>query len=259
MERIRVLIIDDEPLARQGIRLELEGEPDVDIVGECADGKQAVAAIRELAPDLVFLDQQMPKLDGFGVVSAVGPESMPAVIFVTAYDQYALQAFESHAVDYLLKPFSSERFKRALSHAVLQIRRANLESLSRKLSALLGDAAPEPARPRYLTRLVVRTGEQVVVVKAEEVDWIESADNYVQVHVGRDTHLLREPLGRLESRLDPGMFLRVHRRIILNMNRIKELHPLFHGTYEVVLRSGARLTSGRLYRRNIQALLDNAL
>src|SRR4051812_46691550 len=125
MERIRVLIVDDEPLARQGIRLELECEPDVSVVGECADGRQAVSAIRELAPDLVFLDQQMPKLDGFGVISAIGPESMPAVIFVTAYDQYALQAFESHAVDYLLKPFSSDRFKRALSHAMLQIRRAN--------------------------------------------------------------------------------------------------------------------------------------
>ena len=239
--------------------MELEGEPDVDIIGECADGRQAVAAIRELAPDLVFLDQQMPKLDGFGVISAIGPESMPAVIFVTAYDQYALQAFETHAVDYLLKPFSTERFKGALCHAELQIRRANLENLSQKLSALLGDTPHAAARPRYLERIVVRSGEHVIILKVEDVDWIESADNYVQLHVGRDTHLLREPLSRLESRLDPGMYQRIHRRMIVNVNRIREIHPLFHGSYEVALHGGARLTSGRLYRSKIQALLDNAL
>lgn len=259
MQKIRVLIVDDEPLARKGIRLELENEPGVSIVGECADGRQAISAIRELTPDLVFLDQQMPKLDGFGVISAIGPESMPAVIFVTAYDQYALQAFETHAVDYLLKPFSSERFARALRHAMVQIRRANFESLGQKLSALVGDAGRTPARPQYLTRLVVRSGEEVLIVRAEDVDWIESADNYVELHVGGETKLLREPLGRLESRLDPAMFLRIHRRMIVNINRIERLHPYFHGTYEVVLRNGARLTSGRAYRRNIQALLDNTL
>jgi two-component system LytT family response regulator len=201
----------------------------------------------------------MPKLDGFGVISAIGPESMPAVIFVTAYDQYALQAFETHAVDYLLKPYSSDRFKRALSHAMLQIRRANLDGLSLKLSALVGHSARPQARPQFLTRIVVRSGEEVVIVRAEDVDWIESADNYVQLHVGRETSLLREPLGRLEGRLDPAMFLRIHRRTIVNINRIEKLHPLFHGTYEVALRGGTRLTSGRLYRRNIQALLDNTL
>jgi two-component system LytT family response regulator len=259
MDRIRVLIVDDEVLARRGIRMELEREPGVEIVGECADGRQAVTAIRELAPDLVFLDQQMPKLDGFGVVGAVGPESMPAVVFVTAYDQYALQAFEIHAVDYLLKPFSSERFKRAFDHALVQIRRANLDDLGRRLSALIGEAPRAAARPAYLNRVVVRSGEQIVVLKAEEIDWIESADNYVQVHAGRDVHLLRETLSHLEGRLDPDVFLRVHRRTIVNVNRIKKLHPLFHGTYEVVLHGGARLTSGRLYRKGIQALLDNAL
>lgn len=259
MRQIRVLIVDDEPLARRGIRLELEGEREVTVIGECADGPQAVCAIRELTPDLVFLDQQMPKLDGFGVISAIGPESMPVVIFVTAYDQYALQAFETHAVDYLLKPFSSDRFKRALSHAMLQIRRANFESLGQRLSALVGDASCARARPLYLARIVVRSGEQVHIVRTEDVDWIESADNYVQLHVGGETKLLREPLGRLESRLEPAMFLRIHRRIIVNINRIERLHPFFHGTYEVVLTNGTRLTSGRIYRRNIQALLDNAL
>jgi len=259
MERIRVLIVDDEPLARRGIRLELADESEVEIVGECSDGPQAVIAIRDLKPDLVFLDQQMPKLDGFGVISAIGPESMPAVIFVTAYDHYALQAFETHAVDYLLKPFSSDRFKRALGHATQQIRRANLESLSQKLSALLGDTPQPQSRPQHLTRLVVRTGEEVLVVRAEDVDWIESADNYVQLHVGRDTHLLRESLSRLESRLDPRMFLRIHRRTIVNIDRIDRLRPYFHGTFEVVLQGGTRLTSGRLYRGNVQALLDNTL
>jgi two-component system LytT family response regulator len=259
MRQIRVLIVDDEPLARRGIRLELEGEQEVTVVGECADGRQAVSAIRELSPDLVFLDQQMPKLDGFGVIGTIGPESMPAVIFVTAYDQYALQAFETHAVDYLLKPFSSERFKRALSHALVQIRRAEFESIGRKLSALVGDAPRAPARPQYLARLVTRSGEEVHVVRAEDVDWVESADNYVQLHVGGGTHLLRETLGRLEGRLDPAMFLRIHRRVIVNVDRVERLHPFFHGRYEVVLRNGTRLTSGRIYRRNIQALLDNSL
>jgi two-component system LytT family response regulator len=259
VERIRVLIVDDEPLARRGIRLELEGEAGVEVVGECGDGHQAVTAIRDLSPDLVFLDQQMPKLDGFGVVSAIGPESMPAVVFVTAYDQYALLAFEFHAVDYLLKPFSSERFKRAFDHAVLQIRRATLDDFGQRLSALIGEPPRGGARRQYLNRIVVRSGDHVVVLKAEEIDWIESADNYVQMHVGRDVHLLRETLSHLESRLDPDVFLRVHRRTIVNVNRIRELHPLFHGTYEVVLHGGSRLTSGRLYRKSIQALLDNTL
>jgi two-component system, LytTR family, response regulator len=259
MERIRVLIVDDEVLARRGIRMELEREAGVEVIGECIDGRQAVTAIRELEPDLVFLDQQMPKLDGFGVISAIGPESMPAVIFVTAYDQYALQAFEIHAVDYLLKPFSTERFKRAFDHALLQIKRANLDDLGHRLTALLGDIPRAPVRQQYLTRVVVRSGDHIQVLKAEEIDWIESADNYVQIHVGREAHLLRETLSHLEERLDPGVFLRVHRRTIVNVNRIKELHPLFHGTYEVVLQGGGRLTSGRLYRKNIQALLDNSL
>jgi two-component system LytT family response regulator len=259
MERIRVLIVDDELLARRGIRQELEGEAGVEVVGECVDGLHAVAAIKELAPDLIFLDQQMPKLDGFGVVSAVGPESMPAVIFVTAYDQYALQAFEVHAVDYLLKPFSSERFKCAFDHAVLQIRRANLDDLGRRLSSLLAEPPHGTVRQQYLNRIVVRSGDHIVVLKAEEIDWIESADNYVQLHTGRDVHLMRETLSHLEGRLDPSVFLRVHRRTIVNVNRIRELHPLFHGTYEVVLHGGGRVTSGRLYRPNIQALLDNTL
>jgi two-component system LytT family response regulator len=259
MKTIRTLIVDDEPVARRGIRRELEGLPDVIIVGECSDGYQAVAAIQEKAPDLIFLDLQMPELDGFGVIEAIGSEHMPVVIFVTAYHQHALQAFEIHALDYILKPFTRERFHSALQHARKQIQHSNSDDLSERLRAFL--QASEPVRqeqPKYLERLVVKTAGRIFFLPTEEIHWIEAADNYVRLHIGKDSHMIQGTMSRLESRLDPEMFLRIHRSAIVNIKFIKELHPLFHGEYAIQLSSGKELTSGRTYRENIQRLLENA-
>lgn len=261
MKKIRTLIVDDEPIARTGIRRELEREPDVEIVGECSDGYHAVTAIHEKRPDLVFLDLQMPEIDGFAVVEAVGSEHMPMVIFVTAYHQHALQAFEIHALDYLLKPFNRERFQSALQRARKQIQQASLEGLSERLLALLQEsesvrrASPSP---KYLERLVVKASGRIFFLNTEEIHWIEAADNYVRLHVEKDSHLIQGTMSRLESRLNPEMFLRIHRSAIVNIKFIKDLHPLFHGEYVVHLSNGKELTSGRTYRENLQRLLENA-
>jgi len=249
MKRIRVLIVDDEPIARRGVRLQLKGEPEVEIIGECANGLEAVAAIQELSPDLVFLDVQMPEMDGFEVIEAIGVEQVPQVIFVTAYDQYTLRAFEVHALDYLLKPFDRERFLKALNHARSSLQRGEI---NRQLMALLDDrlAARKP-----LERLVIKSGGRIYFLNVEEVDWIEAADNYVELHVGRESHLLRETISRLESKLDPGRFLRVRHSTIVNLDRVKELRPLFRGEYLIILRDGTELTSSRRYRRNLDAIL----
>jgi two-component system, LytTR family, response regulator len=258
MKKIRTLIVDDEPVARRGIRRELEREPDVLIVGECADGYQAVATIQEQAPDLVFLDLQMPELDGFGVIEAIGSEHMPVVIFVTAYHQHALQAFEVHALDYILKPFNKERFQHAMQRARKQIQHVNSDDLSERLLALLQESESmrrEP--PKYLERLVVKTAGRIFFLHTEEIHWIEAADNYVRLHTIKDSHMIQGTMSRLESKLNPEMFLRIHRSAIVNIKYIKELHPLFHGEYAVHLSSGKELTSGRTYRENIQRLLEN--
>jgi len=249
MNRIRVLIVDDEPIARRGVRLQLKGEPEVEIIGECANGLEAVATIRKLAPDLVFLDVQMPEMDGFEVIEAVGVERMPRVIFVTAYDQYMLRAFEVHALDYLLKPFDRERFLKALNHARSSLQRGDI---NRQLMALLDDrlAARKP-----LERLVIKSGGRIYFLNVEEVDWIEAADNYVELHVGRESHLLRETIGGLAAKLDPGQFLRVRHSTIVNLGRVKELRPLFRGEYLIILRDGTELTSSRRYRKNLDAIL----
>lgn len=261
MKKIRTLIVDDEPVARRGIRRELERDPEVLIVGECADGYQAVAAIQQASPELVFLDLQMPELDGFGVIETIGVERMPVVIFVTAYQQHALQAFEIHALDYLLKPFNKERFQNALQRAKKQLRQVSAEGLSEGLQALLQASealrqASEP--PRYLERLVVKAGGRIFFLHTEEIHWIEAADNYVRLHAGKEAHMIQGTMSRLESRLNPEMFLRIHRSTIVNIKYIKELQPLFHGEYVVHLASGKELTSGRTYRENLQRLLENA-
>ncbi|MGH9579376.1 MAG: LytR/AlgR family response regulator transcription factor [Terriglobales bacterium] len=261
---IRALIVDDEPLARERIRSLLQSEPDVQVAGECADGRKALAAIRKQAPDLLFLDVQMPELDGFGVLKALGAEHMPAVIFVTAYDQYALKAFDAHALDYLLKPFDRERFHRALQRARGHLKRDRTEALSEQLQSLIeylkvdpkcaalnggnsGSATPD--------RLVVKSGGRVFFLKTSEVDWVEAAGNYARLHVAKDSHLLRETMSGLESRLDASRFLRIHRSTIVNVERIKELQPWFHGDYVVILHDGTRLTLSRGYRECLQGLL----
>jgi two-component system LytT family response regulator len=255
MAKIRTLIVDDEPLARRGIRAQLDEEADIEIVSECRNGLEAVAAIEEQSPDLVFLDVQMPELDGFGVLEAVGVDRMPVVIFVTAYDQYALRAFDVHALDYLLKPVDAERFASALQRARKQIEHHNVQDLNQRLQTFLDDVQ---TKQKFTERLVIKSGGRIFFLKVEEIDWIEAADNYVRLHVGGDSHLLRETMNHLEKRLDPDHFLRVHRSRIINIRRIKELQPLFRGEYDIMLQDGTRLESGRGYRDKLQKLFSGS-
>jgi two-component system LytT family response regulator len=249
MSRIRTLVVDDEPIARERMLSLLQQEDDVEIVGECGDGVQAVNAIQQHVPDLVFLDVQMPGVDGFGVIDAIGADKMPAVIFVTAYDEYALRAFEVHALDYLLKPFGRDRFRQTLTHARAHLERRRAGDLGRRLLALVNDIKPEVPR---LERLVVKSGGRVCFVRTEDLDWIEAAGNYVRLHLGEESHLFRETMTRMEARLDPRRFVRIHRSRIVNAERIKELQPWFNGDYVVVLRNGARLPLSRGYRDKLQ-------
>ncbi len=253
MAKLRVLIVDDEPLAREKIAALLAEDADIEIIGEYGNGLAAVAAIEAQSPDLVFLDVQMPELDGFGVLESVAAEFMPFVIFVTAYDRYALRAFEAQALDYLLKPFDQDRLGKALQRAKRQIERERASGVNQQLVALLADLK---AKPKMLERLVIKSGGRVFFLRAEEIDWIEAAANYVQLHVGQESHLLRETINSLAARLDPDKFLRIHRSIIVNIERIKELHPWFHGKYAIVMRDGTQLTSSRGYREHLQKLLD---
>lgn len=254
--KIRTLIVDDEPLARQRIEDLLADEQGIELIGECGNGKEAVAAVRELKPDLMFLDVQMPLLDGFGVLEALGPDVVPAVVFVTAYDRYAVRAFETHALDYLLKPFDRERFNKALERARTHIERDRHAGTGKQLRALLDDLY---SVRRPLERLVIKSGSKVSFLRLEEVDYIEAAGNYLRVHAGDETHLLRETMAHLESRLEGTRFIRIHRSAIVNLDSIRELHPSFHGDYSVILNSGVELTLSRGYRHNLQALLGDAL
>jgi two-component system, LytTR family, response regulator len=225
---LRVLIVDDEPFARAGVRYLLEREPDVEIVGEVGDGLEAVAAILDLHPDLVFLDVQMPELDGFGVIESVGIENMPSVVFVTAFDEHALRAFDVHALDYVLKPLDPERVALAVDRA--RPCRDDGSTLGKKLAALIAEMRPTP---EYLDRLVVKSPGRIYFIEVREIDWIEAAENYVQLHANRQTHLVHGTITALEKRLDPRLFIRVHRSTIVNLARIKEINTLFHGDYRI--------------------------
>ena len=230
---IRAVVVDDEPLARAGMRALLEDDPELLVVAECANGHEAVLALRAHAPDLVLLDVQMPGLDGFGVVREIGADRMPVVVFATAFDQYALQAFEARALDYLLKPFTDERFGVVLGRAKEQVRQRRL-----------GASSAQPAPP---ARLEVRLGNRVAYVRLDDVDWIEAADYYARLHVGAASHLVRETMQELEARLDARRFVRVHRSAIVNVERVRELHAAA-GRHEVVLRDGTRLPLSRSRR-----------
>ena len=218
--KVRTLIVDDESLARDRLRQLLRSETEIELVGECADGRQAVETIRKSPPDLIFLDIQMPELDGFGVLEAIGTEAAPVIVFVTAHDKFAIRAFEIHAVDYLLKPFDRERFEKALRRALEQIKNREGGALVARQAALIA----ELQAPKTPERLAVKSGSHTVWVKLEEVDWIGSADNYAELHVGPKSHLLRETLAALESRLDPAKFVRISRSAIVNARRVKEMN-----------------------------------
>ncbi|HEX8696938.1 MAG TPA: LytTR family DNA-binding domain-containing protein [Longimicrobium sp.] len=246
---VRALIVDDEPLARDCVRLALERQPGIEVAGECADGEQAVEAILAERPDLVFLDVQMPGLDGFGVVERVGVERMPAVVFVTAFDEHALRAFEVHAADYVLKPFDDARFADAVRHARRQLRPGGEDELRRRLDALLGEVRGGAARP--VTRLMVQVKDRIRFVRADEVDWFEAAGNYVRIHTGGQAHLIRATLAGLAGQLDPARFVRIHRSTVVNVDRIREVQPWFGGDYIAILEDGRQLRVSRSFRDSL--------
>jgi two-component system, LytTR family, response regulator len=248
MERIRALIIDDEPLARAGLRRLLEGDTEVEILGECGDGLEAAEQIRRLHPDLIFLDIQMPELDGFGVLDSLTPDELPLVIFVTAYDQHALRAFQVHALDYLLKPFEEERFHEALDRAKAHLHQKNGSQITRRILEMLDGNREERQSPG---RIMVRNAGRITFVRVEEVDWIEAQGDYVCLHCQGKKHLVREKISDMETQLAADRFLRIHRSTIVSIPRIKEMQPLFHGEYAVVLHDGTRLTMSRSFRDRV--------
>ena len=235
---ISAVIVEDEPLGRDLIRELLRSDSDVTLVGECGNGHEALSMLEQKRPDLVFLDVRMPEIDGFEVLAGLGRQT-PVVVFVTAYDEYAVRAFEVNAVDYLLKPFDRERFQQALDRAKTQIRFRGADGKSRP----------------YPERLLVKSGSRIVFVRTDEVDWIEAEGNYVRLHVKKDTHFLRTTISNLEEHLDPTRFARIHRSQIVNIDRIRELRPWWHGEYHVLLKDGTQLTLSRTYRERIHDLM----
>lgn len=252
--RIRVLIVDDEAHARTRLRQSLKGEADVEVIGECANGREALETIPRTKPDLVFLDIQMPRLTGFDVCEqlreAGGP--LPFIIFCTAYNQYAVKAFEVHAIDYLLKPFGHERFGQALAHARAELGRTQ-PAPADNLAALLKDLR---AGAKTNDRLVFKQDGRVIIVQTGTIDWLEADGNYVRIHCGSVAHYVRETLASMEAQLPADKFMRVSRSAIVNLDHIKEFQPLFHGEYAVLLQSGAKLTLSRSYRDRLERLLE---
>lgn len=251
---IRVLIVDDEPLARRGVRSRLRKHSDMEILAECATGKAAVTAIRERLPDLVFLDIQMPDISGFEVLRILKPDEIPAIIFLTAYDQYALDAFRVHAFDYLLKPIDDVRFESALTNARERIRNHDLPDLERRIRELLKNSGGREVA-RYETRFSVRTGQRIVVVSVNDIDWIEACGDYVTLHVGNRSHLLRQTMNKMESQLDPARFLRIHRSTIVQTSRIRELVALDNSEFLLRLSDGKELKTSRSYSDRIEKWL----
>ena len=258
-ERIRTLIVDDETLARRNLRALLKTDSESEIVGEARSGPEAVRMIKSHSPALVFLDVQMPEMNGFEVLEQIAEDVLPAIVFVTAFDKYALQAFEVHALDYLLKPFDDARFEKALRQAKKQIEDREIGELSRRLLDLLDErAGPQAARAKaapYLMRLMIKSAGRVTFLKTEDVDWIEADNYYAKLHTEKKSHLLRESLNDLEARLDPKQFARVHRSAIVNLDRVKELQTHFNGEQIVVLLDGTELKLSRSRREELQAKL----
>lgn len=249
--KVRTLIADDELLARERLRQLLGGQPEIELVGECVDGREAVAAIQEKSPDLIFLDIQMPELDGFAVLEAIKTEPMPVIVFVTAHDKFALRAFDVHAVDYLLKPFDRERFESALRRALEQVKNRGNAAQAQAQAALLAEVQ-SPTKP--MERLAIKSDGRITILKIADIAWIEAAHNYVEIHDDKKSHLLRETIGGIEQKLPPEKFVRISRSAIVNVDRVKELQPLFHGEYKVTLHNGKQLTLSRRYRRKLPQL-----
>lgn len=240
--KIRALIVDDEPLGRRGVLRFLKNDPEIEVVAQCGDGESAVDAILARNPDLVFLDIQMPEMDGFEVVRRVGPQKMPVTIFVTAYDRYAVRAFDANAIDYLLKPVGQARFERALARAKERIAESSKEDVAERIVATLEQIKRQD---KHLDRLPISENGRILFVKAREIDWIEANGNYARLHVGARTHEIRETLTSLEQKLDRRDFLRIHRSTIVNVHLIKEIQPWFHGYHLVLLQNGQELRMSR--------------
>lgn len=253
MKNIRTVVVDDEPLALEGITNLLRAERDITIIGTCGDGEKAVALIEKQRPDLVFLDVQMPELDGFGVLEALDSHTLPIIVFVTAYDRYALRAFDVHAVDYVLKPIDAERFSETLRRARQRLALKESNGLDRELKGLVEELK---SRNRRFDRVVVKSGSKILFIKTDDIDWIEASGDYVKLHIGKNEHTIRGRISELESRLDAAQFLRIHRSTIVNLNCIKEMQPIFYGDYSVILQNGQRLTLSRTYREKLSTLLD---
>jgi two-component system LytT family response regulator len=261
-DAIRTLLVDDEPLARDGVRLRLAQHPGFQVVGECGNGADAVEAIGELKPDVVFLDVQMPGLTGFDVLEELDEGALPAVVFVTAYDQYALRAFEVHALDYLLKPFDEERFAETMRRLRVRVAERRGGELSQRLAGLLGELRSDGGGERrsFPDRLVVKDAMKIAFVPVEELEWVEADGDYMRLHCrGGKSHLVRRTMAQMERRLDPSRFVRIHRSTLVAADRIQELRPTFHGEYVVLLRDGTRLKLSRGYRSRLQALLEEPL
>jgi two-component system, LytTR family, response regulator len=250
MKPVRTWIVDDEALSRERLRSLLALERDFELAGESCGGREAVRSLREQRPELVFLDVQMPEVDGFGVLQALDARDLPVIVFVTAYDRHALAAFEVHAIDYLLKPFDRERFRRTLEYV-----REHVEAVRRGEPDPRFAALRTNGTARYLERFTLRRTGSVALLRADEVDWIEAAGNYVRLHSGGRTHVVRETLSRIEQRLDPRRFVRSHRSAIVHVERVRAIEPLFHGDAVLVLETGARVPMSRSFRERVQRAL----
>lgn len=254
MKTIRVGIADDEPLARERLVSLLEAHDNYEVVTECRNGAEAVAAIREKNLNVVFLDVRMPELDGFQVLEALDGGQIPVIVFVTAFDDYALRAFEVSALDYLLKPFDRERFEKTLARVEAQLSSRQERKISAELREFLAGLS-KAVSDRYVERFAVRSSGDIYFVRTEDIDWIDSQGNYVALHVGGRRHLVRDTIKSVESKLDPGKFVRVHRSAIINLDRLAKLQPYFHGEYVVTLTDGTTLNSSRGYSDRLRALL----
>ena len=255
---MRTIVADDEPLGRDKLRLLLNEERGVEVVAECQSGEETLNALKSYEPDLLLLDIRMPDMDGFQVLREIPVQKMPVVIFTTAYDQYAVRAFEAHALDYLLKPFDRERLHHAINRARAELITMRHREMTHRMLEFLEDR-PGSSTAAKDRRLVLKTGGRVVFLNFEEIDWVEAAANYVKLNAGNQSYLLREGIGHVTDKLDPAQFIRIHRSTVVNVHKIKELQPVNSGEYIVVLKNGKELSCSRGYRLSLQRLIENSL